>query len=250
MKDLLKGQKAIVTGGTAGIGKAIALKFAEQGAHVAVFGTNQERGAQVVQQMNALTGGDHALFFQVDVANKGEVDEAIKKTLEAFQHVDILVNNAGITKDQLLMKMSEEDWDKVMDINVKSCYNTSHALVRSMMKARKGSIINMSSVVGLMGNAGQANYCASKAAIIGLTKALARELAPRNIRVNCVAPGFIETPMTDAMTEAQKESTLANIPLGRMGHPDEIANAVLFLASGLSEYITGQILSVNGGMLM
>jgi 3-oxoacyl-[acyl-carrier protein] reductase len=164
--------------------------------------------------------------------------------------VDILVNNAGITKDQLLLKMTEDDWDTVMDINVKSCYNTCKALARSFIKARKGRIINMSSVIGLTGNAGQANYAASKAAIIGLTKSLAKELASRNILVNCIAPGFIETPMTDAMTEAQKTATLEKIPLNRMGSPVDIANTALFLASSWSNYITGQVMTVDGGMVM
>lgn len=250
MKDLLANQVAIVTGGTAGIGKAIALKFAEQGAKVAILGTNVERGAQVVAEIQAMTKGDNALFIPLNVAKTAEVDQAIKKILDAYSHVDILVNNAGMTNDKLLMKMDEEDWDKIMEVNVKSCYNTCHALVRSMMKARKGKIINMSSVIGLTGNAGQANYAASKAAIIGFTKALAKELAPRNICVNCIAPGFIETAMTETMSDAQKEATLSIIPLGRMGLPVEIANAALFLASALSDYITGQVLTVDGGMVM
>lgn len=250
MKDLLKGKRALVTGGTAGIGKAIALKFAEQGAKVAIFGTNAERGAQVVEEIRSLTQGDNALFYQVNVAKTAEVEDSVKKVLEAFHQVDILVNNAGITSDQLLMKMTEEDWDNVMAINVKSCYNTSRALVRSMMKARYGKIINMSSVIGLTGNAGQANYAASKAAIIGFTKALAKELASRNICINCIAPGFIETQMTEVLNDAQKEATLAKIPLGRMGKTVDIANAALFLASALSDYITGQVITVDGGMVM
>lgn len=250
MKDLLKGQVAIVTGGTAGIGKAIALRFAEHGAYVAVFGTNTERGAQVVDAIKALPNSAGADFFQLNIANFSEVDEAIKKVLEKNGRVDILVNNAGITRDQLLMKMSEEDWDSIMDVNVKSCYNTSKSLVRAFLKARKGKIINMSSVIGLTGNAGQVNYAASKAAIIGMTKALAKELASRNIHVNCIAPGFIATNMTDAMADGQKEATLAKIPLGRMGTPDDIANVALFLASGLSDYITGQVFTVDGGMVM
>ncbi len=250
MKDLLLNQKAIVTGGTAGIGKAIALKFAEHGAKVAIFGTNRERGAQVVEEIRSLTNGDNALFFPVNVAKSSEVEEAIKQVLNSFQTVDILVNNAGITCDKLLMKMEEQDWDNVMDVNVKSCYNTCHAIVRSMLKAKKGKIINMSSIVGLTGNAGQVNYAASKAAIIGFTKALAKELATRNVCVNCIAPGFIETQMTEILTEAQKETTLAKIPLGRMGLPAEIANVALFLASYLSDYITGQVFAVDGGMVM
>ncbi|MBA3815578.1 MAG: 3-oxoacyl-[acyl-carrier-protein] reductase [Parachlamydiaceae bacterium] len=250
MKDLLKGQIAIVTGGTAGIGKAIALRYAEQGAYVAIFGTNIERGAQVVEALKAMSNTGGADFFPVDIGNFSAVDQAIKLVLEKHQRVDVLVNNAGITRDQLLMKMSEADWDEVMNVNVKSCYNTCKSLVRSFLKARKGKIINMSSVIGLTGNAGQVNYAASKAAIIGMTKALAKELASRNIHVNCIAPGFIATSMTEVMDASQKEATLAKIPLGRMGSPDDIANVALFLASSLSDYITGQVFTVDGGMVM
>lgn len=250
MDSLLKDQTAIVTGGTAGIGKAIATKLAANGAKTIIFGTNAERGEQVVQEIRHTTKQENAWFYKVDVSNTEQVDLVIKQLLEKHSNIDILINNAGITRDQLLMKMSEEDWDTVMDINVKSCYNTCRALVRPMMKARKGIIINMSSVVGLTGNIGQANYAASKAGIIGFTKALAKELASRHIRVNCICPGFIETAMTDAMTDAQKQTLLANIPLGRMGSTSEIANAALFLASPLSSYITGQVLTVDGGMVM
>lgn len=250
MHDLLKGKTAIVTGGTAGIGMAIALKFASQGAYVAIFGTNVERGERVVSEMKSLESCSGAAFYRVDVASFQEVEAAIKKIQEERDQVDILVNNAGITRDQLLMKMSEEDWDNVMDVNVKSCYNTCRVLTRAFLRAKKGKIINMSSVVGLTGNPGQVNYAASKAAVIGLTKALAKELASRNIQANCIAPGFIETPMTDAMTEEQKAATLAQIPMGRMGTPEEIANTALFLASDLSSYITGQVFTVDGGMVM
>lgn len=248
---LLKNQVAIVTGATAGIGRAIALKLAENGAKVAVLGTHQERGLKVVEEICALTGdSQQAQFMAVDVAKTADVEAVFKQLLDQYKCVDILVNNAGITADQLLMKMSEEEWDRVMDVNVKSCYNTSRALVRAMMKARKGKIINISSVVGLTGNPGQVNYAASKAAMIGLTKALALELASRNICVNCVAPGFIETAMTDALTPAQREAILAKIPLGKLGHPNDIANAVLFLSSNLSDYMTGQVFTVDGGMVM
>lgn len=250
MGGLLHGQTAVVTGATAGIGKEIAKRFAEEGAFVVVIGTNIERGEQVVAEIGTIPGSSGALFQKVDVSSYSEVEQAMKQTLDLRGQIDILVNNAGITKDQLLMKMTEEDWDTVMDINVKSCYNTCRALARSFLKARKGRIINMSSVIGLTGNAGQVNYAASKAAIIGLTKSLAKELASRNILVNCIAPGFIETPMTDAMTEAQKTATLEKIPLGRMGSPTDIANAALFLASSWSNYITGQVMTVDGGMVM
>lgn len=248
MQNLLQNQIAIVTGGTAGIGKEIATKFAEQGARVAIFGTNSERGQKVVADVKEKTGKDLASFYQVDVSSSNEVACAIKEVQEANGNVDILVNNAGITRDQLLIKMSEQDWDDVLAINVKSCYNTTHALARSMMKARKGKIINMSSVVGLTGNAGQVNYAASKAAVIGFTKALAKELAGRNICVNCIAPGFIDTKMTETLSDSQKENTLSQIPFRRMGTTEDVANAALFLASYLSDYITGQVVTVDGGM--
>jgi 3-oxoacyl-[acyl-carrier protein] reductase len=248
MEKLLDNQVALVTGGTAGIGKAIVLKFAEEGAHVALFGTNQERGQEVVEAVARLNNGRPATFYKVDVADSQQVEQAIKQILEKVGKIDILVNNAGITRDQLLMKMSEEEWDNVMDINAKSCYNTCKALVRHFLKAKKGKIINMSSIVGIIGNPGQVNYAASKAAIIGLTKALAKEVAARGICVNCVAPGYIATPMTEAMSEAQKKAVQEEIPFGRMGTPEEVADCVLFLASKLSDYITGQVVAVGGGL--
>jgi 3-oxoacyl-[acyl-carrier protein] reductase len=248
MQDLLQNQTAIITGGTSGIGREIAVKFAWQGARVAIFGTNIERGKEVVLEINSKTGKDTAAFYQVDVSNTTEVEVSIKEILEKFGNIDILVNNAGITRDQLLIKMTEREWDDVLAINVKSCYNTARALVRSMMKARKGKIINMSSVVGVSGNAGQVNYAASKAAVIGFTKALAKELASRNVCINCIAPGFIETKMTEALSESQKESALEQIPFRRLGSTEDVANAALFLASYLSDYITGQVLTVDGGM--
>ena len=250
MEKLLVGKVALVTGGTAGIGKSIAEKYAEEGAKVAIFGTSLERGGQIQADLCAKHGEGTAAFYQVDVAKTQAVDEKVKKVLENYGQVDILVNNAGITRDVLLMKMTEEDWDNVLAVNVKSCYNLCHALVRVMMKARKGKIINMSSVVGLSGNAGQINYAASKAAIVGMTKALAKELAPRNICVNCIAPGFIETRMTGELNDAQREATVGSIALGRMGSPEDIANAALFLGSRLSDYITGQVLTVDGGLVL
>ena len=250
MNKVLENQIAVVTGGNAGIGKGIALKFAEQGAKVIIFGTNAERGTQAVSEIQQSVGNPNVFFHQVNVANTADADAAIKSVIETYGGIDILVNNAGITRDQLLLKMSEEDWDQVMAVNVKSCYNTTHAAVRSMMKARKGTVINVSSVVGLTGNAGQANYAASKAAIIGFSKSLAKELASRQIRVNCICPGFIETAMTDVLTEAQRSAILTQIPLGRMGSPIEVANMAVFLASSLSSYITGQVFTVDGGLVM
>lgn len=249
---MLKGKRALITGGTAGIGRGIALAMAREGAHVVIFGTNQERASLVVAEMQELTAGSGQMFFChiVDVSDKSAVDKSIQDVLTQLGGVDILVNNAGITKDGLLMKMSEEDWDQVLATNLKSVYNTCQSLVRSMLKARSGKIINISSVVGLTGNAGQANYAASKAGMIGFTKALAQEVASRGVCVNCIAPGFIQTKMTDVLTEAQKEGILRDIPMGKMGVPDDIANAVVFLASPLSDYITGQVLAVDGGMVM
>lgn len=248
--DLISGKRAIVTGGTAGIGRAIALQLAYSGADVVILGTNAERGAAVVKEITEIAGRK-AHFFKVDISKTKETEEVLQQAVTALGgNVDILVNNAGITRDQLLMKMSEDDWDAVLDTNVKSCYNASRAVIRSMMKARAGCIINISSIVGIMGNAGQINYAASKAAIIGFTKALAKEVAGRGIRVNCVCPGLTETAMTEVMTPEQKTAFLAQIPLGRMGIPSEIAHAVLMLASPLSSYMTGQVIVVDGGLVM
>jgi 3-oxoacyl-[acyl-carrier protein] reductase len=251
MQQLLKGKKALITGGTSGIGKEIALRFARAGADVAVFGTSQERATQALEELKQLdTEGQLFAADVVNVADKKTVEEAVQRLLESWGSVDILVNNAGITRDGLLMKMSEEDWDAVIDTNLKSVYNACQALVRSMIKARSGKIINISSVVGLTGNAGQVNYAASKAGMIGFTKALAQELAARNVCVNCIAPGFIRTRMTDVLTDAQKEGVMKKIPMGRIGDPEDIAEAAVFFASDLSKYITGQVLTVDGGMVM
>ncbi|HSW86464.1 MAG TPA: 3-oxoacyl-ACP reductase FabG [Rhabdochlamydiaceae bacterium] len=250
--QLLKNKKALITGGTAGIGKEIALSFAKQGAHVAIFGTSEERARQVVEEMQQLKANEDQQFYFniVDVANKKAVHEAIESLLGIWGQIDILVNNAGITRDNLLMKMSEEDWDQVIQVNLKSVYNTCQALVRPMLKAKSGKIINISSVIGLTGNAGQVNYAASKSGIIGFTKSLAQELASRNIAVNCIAPGFIQTRMTDVLSDVQKEGIIKKIPMGKIGCPEDIANAAVFLASHLSNYITGQVLTVDGGMVM
>lgn len=245
----MKNQVCIVTGGNAGIGKAIAEKFAQAGGKVFLFGTNEERGKAAVEEIKKGCGHNDVHFFHVDVSKTASVEEAIKKILETYGQVDILVNNAGVTADQLLMKMSEEDWDRVIDTNLKSCYNTCKAVVRAMMKAKKGKIINITSVVGLTGNPGQTNYAASKAGMIGFSKSLAKELSSRNILVNCIAPGFIQTAMTDKLTDVQKQEILKQIPLGRMGVPEDIASLALFLAVS-ANYITGQVFTVDGGMVM
>jgi 3-oxoacyl-[acyl-carrier protein] reductase len=249
---LLKGKVALVTGGTAGIGKEIASLFAEQGAHVIILGTNAERSAQALQEIEARKAdpAQKISAHLVNVSHYKEVEETIEKLLKEFGKIDILVNNAGITRDNLLMKMSEEDWDQVLSVNLKSVFNTCKALTRPMMKARSGSVINITSVIGLTGNAGQANYAASKAGMIGFTKSLAKELASRGIRANCIAPGYIETSMTDVLPPQVKEAIIAKVPLSRIGHPRDIAQAALFLASDQASYITGQVLTVDGGMVI
>lgn len=247
---LLEGKTALVTGGTSGIGLGIATKFLEQGCTVVLFGQNQEKGEKAVANLKALFPSASLSFVSVDVSKSSLVEEKIKEILAAFGKIDILVNNAGIVRDGLLMKMSEEDWDQVLDTNAKSCFNTCRAVARSMLKSRSGKIINISSVIGLIGNPGQVNYAASKGAIIAMTKSMALEFASRNVQVNCVAPGFIETQMTENLTPEQKAIILARIPLGRMGTAEEVANGVLVLASSLSNYITGQVLTVDGGMVM
>lgn len=250
--QLLKGKKALITGGTAGIGKEIALAYAAQGASVVIFGTNSERAQETLQELEKKRVFPEQTFSAeiVNVSSKKSVEEVIEQLLAKWGTIDILVNNAGITRDGLLMKMSEEDWDAVIDTNLKSVYNTCQTLVRTMLRAKGGKIINISSVIGLTGNAGQVNYAASKSGIIGFTKALAQELATRNICVNCIAPGFIKTRMTEELTEAQKEAIVKKIPMGRIGNPQDVADAAVFLASPLSNYITGQVLTVDGGMVM
>nr|WP_276540988.1 3-oxoacyl-[acyl-carrier-protein] reductase [Salipaludibacillus agaradhaerens] len=245
----MRGQHALVTGGSRGIGKAICLELAEQGVNVAVnFSGNREKAEAVAEQCRQL--GVEALAVQADVGNADSVKQMIDTVMEAFGSIDILVNNAGITRDTLIMRMKEEDFDAVINTNLKGVFNCSKAVTRPMMKQRYGRIINISSVVGVLGNAGQANYVASKAGVIGLTKSLARELANRNIRVNAVAPGFIGTEMTDELTEETKKALLEQIPLAELGKPEDVARVVAFLASGASAYMTGQTLHVDGGMVM
>ena len=220
MKNLLSGQVAVVTGGNAGIGKAIAHKFAEEGAKVAILGTNAETGAAAVDEIKRDVPDSHVQFYQADVSKTAVVDELIKKIIQELGNIDILVNNAGITADQLLMKMSEEEWDRVIEVNLKSCYNTCRAVIRTMLKAKKGRIINISSVVGLNGNPGQVNYAASKAGIIGFTKALAKEVAGRNILINCIAPGFIANPHDRQSDRTSKRSDFKPSSYGPIGRSE------------------------------
>jgi len=250
--QLLQNKKALITGGTSGIGKSIAVLFAKNGADVVIFGTNQERAELAKKEIeNARLSDSQKVHFElVDVAKSEPVGKAIQEILKTYGNIDILVNNAGITRDNLLMRMTEEDWDDVVNINLKSVYNTCRSLVRSMMKSKSGKIINVSSVIGLTGNAGQVNYAASKSGMIGFTKSLAKELASRNICVNCIAPGYVKTRMTDKLSDALKENILSTIPLKRIGNSLDVAQTALFLASSMSDYITGQVITVDGGMVM
>ncbi|MDP5273405.1 3-oxoacyl-[acyl-carrier-protein] reductase [Chengkuizengella axinellae] len=246
---MLNGKVALVTGASRGIGKAIALSLAEAGADIVVnFAGNEKAAAEVVEAIEDL--GRKAIKIQANVSQTFEVANMFKQAIETFGKVDILVNNAGVTRDNLLMRMKEDEFDQVIDINLKGVFNCIKAATRPMMKQRSGRIINISSVVGVLGNAGQANYVAAKAGVIGLTKSAARELASRGITVNAVAPGFIETDMTGHLKRDMEEGILSQIPLARMGQPEEIANAVKFLASDQAAYITGQTLHVDGGMYM
>lgn len=244
---MLTGKNALVTGAGRGIGKAIALELAAKGAFVIVnYNGSKEAAEQTVAEIKA-AGGD-AIAYQCSVSDYEACGAMITALIKEYAHIDILVNNAGITRDGLLMKMSEEDFDAVINTNLKGCFNTIRHMSRYFLKQRAGKIINISSVSGILGNAGQANYSASKAGVIGLTKAVARELASRGINVNAVAPGFVETDMTDTLSDSVKENLKSQIPLGKIGHPQDIAKAVAFLASPDANYITGQVLSVDGGM--
>lgn len=245
---VLGNKVALVTGGARGIGRAIALTLAEQGADVAVVDLNQTDVENVAAEIEKL--GRRSLALTGSVSNAADVEDFIKKTSDEFGKIDILVNNAGITRDTLLMRMKEEDWDSVIEVNLKGAFLCTKTVSRIMMKQKYGRIINISSVVGLMGNAGQANYSASKAGVIGLTKSVARELASRNITVNAIAPGFIVTSMTDVLSEDVKGKLKEQIPMGRLGMPEDIANTVVFLASDSASYITGQTIAVDGGMVM
>jgi 3-oxoacyl-[acyl-carrier protein] reductase len=245
---ILKDRIALITGAARGIGKEIAFRLAQEGAHIAICDVNEEALSQAKAEIEAL--GRRCFTAVVDVGSTQSAEDMVNKTLDNFSRIDILVNNAGITRDGLLMRMKEEDWDAVLTVNLKGAFNFTKAVSKVMVKQRSGKIVNIASIIGIMGNAGQANYAASKAGLIGLTKSTAKELASRGINVNAVAPGFIKTPMTDKLTEEQKQAMLKLIPLGYLGEPKEVANLVLFLASDNSSYITGEVIKVDGGMVM
>ncbi|MDE0917228.1 MAG: 3-oxoacyl-[acyl-carrier-protein] reductase [Flavobacteriales bacterium] len=245
---LLKGKIAIITGASRGIGESIARSFIAQGATVAfTYIGSTERAVELEESLTA--EGGQARGFKSDASKMEDAEHLVKEVLDAYGGVDILVNNAGITDDTLLMRMSEDQWDRVINVNLKSCFNLTKSVLRTMLKARSGSIINISSVVGVKGNAGQANYAASKAGILGFTKSVALELGSRNIRSNAIAPGFIETEMTEKLDEATVQGWREGIPLKRGGTPEDVANACVFLASDMSSYVTGQTLNVCGGMV-
>lgn len=245
---VLRGKIALVTGAGRGIGRAVALALARKGADVAVVDLNPDDVRETAAEVAKL--GVRGLALQGSVAEPADVEGFVQRTVEEFGRIDILVNNAGITRDTLLMRMKDEDWDAVIKVNLKGVFLCTRAVSRLMVKQRYGRIINISSVVGLMGNAGQANYSASKAGVIGLTKSAAREMASRNITVNAIAPGFIVTSMTDALPGNVRKKLIEQIPAGRLGMPEDVANAVVFLASDDASYITGQTIAVDGGMVM
>ena len=246
---MLEGKTALVTGASRGIGKAIALRLAKEGANIAINFAGNVAAAEEVKAAIEADGGK-AILVQADVSDSAAVDAMVKTVVDTFGGIDILVNNAGITRDGLLMRMKDEDWDAVLNTNLKSIFLCTKAVSKLMMKKRSGRIVNMSSVVGVNGNAGQANYSAAKAGAIGFTKSMAKELAGRGITVNAIAPGFIQTDMTAVLPEAVKESMAKSIPLGRLGAPEDIAGTVLFLVSDCASYITGQVINVDGGMVM
>ncbi|HAX61903.1 MAG TPA: 3-oxoacyl-ACP reductase [Elusimicrobia bacterium] len=245
----LKDRVAIITGGAQGIGRAIAEKLAGEGAKIIIVDVAEEIAKKTVDEISK-SQNVATLSLKVDVSSSIETEQMIKKTVEKFGRIDIMINNAGITRDNLLIRMSDDEWDKVIAINLKGVFNCSKAAAKIMMKQRAGKIVNIASVVGLMGNAGQANYSASKGGVIALTKTMARELASRNINVNAVAPGFIKTAMTEKLSDEQKKKLTDLIPLARLGETQDVANTVAFLCTDESSYITGEVISVNGGMYM
>jgi len=242
---LLGSKVALITGGARGIGAEIAKKFVEHKAKVLICDTDKDAGLKIVQAI-----GNDAQFFQMDIGNEGEVADTVAKILSRFNKIEILVNNAGITRDKLLLKMTKEDWDRVINVNLTGTFLVTKAVMKVMMRQRYGKIINIASVIGLIGNAGQANYAASKAGIIGFTKSCAKELASRNITVNAIAPGFIKSQMTDVLPEDIKQYYLNLIPMKKFGTPEDVAQTALFLASDQSSYITGQVICLDGGMVM
>ncbi|NIK10754.1 3-oxoacyl-[acyl-carrier-protein] reductase [Alkalibacillus almallahensis] len=246
---MLEGQTALVTGASRGIGRAIALELAKNGANVVVnYAGNQARADEVVEEIKEF--GQEAIAYQANVSSSEEVTAMIKQTVDQFGSVDILVNNAGITRDNLLMRMKEEEFDEVIDTNLKGVFNCIKGVTRQMMKQRGGKIVNVASIVGVMGNPGQVNYVAAKSGVIGMTKSVAKELAARDVNVNAVAPGFIATDMTEDLTDEQKQQMYDMIPLNRLGDPEDVARVVRFLASNDAKYMTGQTLHVDGGMVM
>lgn len=244
----LSSKKALVTGSGRGIGREIALRLAQAGCDVAISDIDEQTAASTAQEIKAL--GRNSIAVAGDVSNSADVKSMFSAVVKEFSSLDILVNNAGITRDTLLLRMKDEDWDAVLNINLKSAFLCSREAVRPMMKARSGKIVNIASVVGLMGNAGQANYAASKAGMIGLTKTIAKEFAARSINVNAIAPGFIKTAMTDKLSDSDREKLSSAIPMQKLGSALDVSNAVLFLCSSLSDYITGQVLTVDGGLVM
>lgn len=242
---LLESKVALITGGARGIGAEIAKKFVENKAQVLVCDVDKDAGLKTVQEI-----GEGAQFFEMDIGSEEDVNNTVEKIGNQFKKIDILVNNAGITHDRLLLRMTKEDWDRVIKVNLTGTFLVTKAVMKNMIKQRYGKIINIASVVGLIGNAGQANYAASKAGIIGFTKSCAKEVASRNITVNAVAPGFIETPMTDALPDEVKQQYLKSIPMKKFGKPEDVAHIALFFASDQSSYITGQVICLDGGMVM
>ncbi len=241
---VLESKVALITGGARGIGAGIAKKFAENNAKVVICDVDNDAGLKTVQKIGA-----DAQFFQMDISSEEDVNNTVEKTCNEFNKIDILINNAGITTDKLLLRMTKEDWERVIKINLTGTFLVTKAVMKYMIKQRYGRIVNIASVIGLIGNAGQANYAASKAGIIGFTKSCAKELAARNITVNAIAPGFIQTKMTEALPEEVKQSYLKLIPMRRFGQPEDVANIALFLASDQSSYITGQVICIDGGMV-